>query len=462
MKGLFLAGVLLAVRAGAAEPMTLAQSESTALSHHPTIHLAEEETRVAKLKKAEAYRGIWPLLSLKGEITEGVADETLSTPNFLEESYGVQLTQPVIQGGRLVRAYQQSKYNWLSVKAKEEKARQEVMFGARESHWNLVKALHAETIFDLAQKDLEKDRKMADELIAKEVISRQVYETMMGQAEQAVLNQEAARAETISRLWQWTAALGLNEPPAQRPPIDIPPTSLEWPSLDECLKEARVIHPDILVQKYTLESARYGDLAGRGLYSPRLSVNGFYGKSGAAYENEDFGFREDWQIGAQISQYFGGSTLNASAQDIKTSPKLGQSTRTRSRTYAGSLGIEDSLKTKTEKGEAQLAYKQAAEDFRRTDMEVANNVRAAYADWAKARSQVRISQSDFAIAKTEYDVSLIKSSNREVPVSERCLTRNRLAQAEVSYIDAQAQLKIAAAALARAIGRPNLNEKELP
>lgn len=462
MKRLLLAAVLSAVRAGAAEPMTLAQTESTALSHHPTIHLAEEETRVARLKKSEAYRGIWPLLSLKGEITEGVDDAKLNTPDFLEESYGVQLTQPLIQGGRLVRTYKQSKNNYLSVKAKEEKTRQEVLFGARESHWNLVKALHAETIFDTARKDLEKDRKMADELIAKEVISRQVYETMVGQAEQAVLNQEAAWAETTSRLWQWTAALGLNEPPAQRPPIGIPPTSLEWPSLDECLKEAREVHPDILVQKYTMEAARYGDLAGRGLYYPRLSVNGFYGKSGAAYENEDFEFKEDWQIGAQISQYFGGSSLNASAQDIKTSPKLGQSSRTRSRTYAGSLGIEDSLKTKTEKGEARLAYHQAAEDFRRTDMEVANTVRAAYADWAKARSQARISQSDFAIAKTEYEVSLIKSSNREVPVSERCLTRNRLAQAEVSYIDAQAQLKIAAAALARAIGRPNLIEKELP
>lgn len=66
MKGLFLTGVLLAVRAGAAEPMTLAQSESTALSHHPTIHLAEEETRVANLKKAEAYRGIWPSVATIG------------------------------------------------------------------------------------------------------------------------------------------------------------------------------------------------------------------------------------------------------------------------------------------------------------------------------------------------------------------------------------------------------------
>jgi hypothetical protein len=34
-----------------------------------------------------------------------------------------------------------------SVQAKEEKARQEVLFGARESYWNLVKAIQVEEIY---------------------------------------------------------------------------------------------------------------------------------------------------------------------------------------------------------------------------------------------------------------------------------------------------------------------------
>jgi outer membrane protein TolC len=154
--------------------------------------------------------------------------------------------------------------------------------------------------------------------------------------------------------------------------------------------------------------------------------------------------------------------LNASAQEIKTSPKLGQSTRTQTRTYAGSVGVEDSLKLKTEKAEAAFTYDQAKEDLRRTQMEVANNVRSAYAEWAKMLSQLRISETDYSIAKTEFDVARIKSTNREVPVSERSLTRNRLAQAEAAWVDAQAQLRIAGASLARAIGRPYTLEKDTP
>lgn len=442
--------------------MSLQRCEEVALATHPTVRLAEEETRVAKLKKTEAYRGIWPLLSFKGEITEGAAERTLGTPDFLEESYGAQLTQPLIQGGRLMNAYKQSRANWNAVEAKEQKARQEVLYGARESYWNLVKSILAEDIYQKALTDLKADRAMAEQLSKKEVISRQVYITMVGQHEQAVLNQEAAQAETVARLWNWTAALGLNDPPAERPEPILPQTPLKMPSLEECLKEARTIHPDLIIQKYTTEAAQFGDKAGKGHYYPRLSVNGFYGRSGAAYTNENFEFKEDWNVGAQVSQYFGGSSLNASAQEIKTSPKLGQSTRTQSRTYAGSLGIEDSLKLKTEKAEAAFTYEQAKEDLRRTQMEVANNVRSAYAEWAKMLSQLRIAETDFSIAQTEFDVARIKSTNREVPVSERSLTRNRLAQAEVAWVDAQAQLRIAGAALARAVGRPYTLEKENP
>lgn len=457
-KALFLL-VILVGRFVLAET-TLVDSERMALATHPTLRLAQEETRVAQLKKHEAFRAVWPLVSLKGEITEGAAERTLQTPDFVEESYGVQLTQTLLQGGRLVRAYKQAKANWLSVQAKEEKARQEVLFGARESYWNFVKAIEVERIFQSALTDLDKDRQMASVLAEKDVISRHVALTIYGQSEQAVLNFEAAQAETVSRLWQWTAALGLNEPPTERPLPFLSSAPVDVPRLDDCLREAQSVHPDLTIQRFASEAARYGHLAGKSLYFPRLSINGFYGRSGGAYENENFELKEDWQVGAQVSQYFGGSSLNASAQEIKTSPKLGQSTRTQSRTYAGSLGIEDSLKQKTEKAEATFAHHQAAEELRRTKMEVANGVRNAYAEFMKSRSQARIAQMDLGLARTDYSVSQIKSTSREIPVSERSLTRNRVAQAEAAWLEARAQLHIAGAALARAIGRPNLLVKE--
>ena len=139
-KILFFFGVLILVHPVWAEsdntpkPISLRRCEELALATHPTVRLAEEETRVAKLKRKEAYRGIWPLLTFKVEITEGAAERTTGTPDFLEESYGAQLSQPVIQGGRLVNAYKQARANWNAIATKEEKAKQKILYGARESY----------------------------------------------------------------------------------------------------------------------------------------------------------------------------------------------------------------------------------------------------------------------------------------------------------------------------------------
>ena len=79
-------------------------------------------------------------MTLKGERTDGFAVKELGTPGFREVSYGVQASQPLIQGGKLYRTYRQSKSAWESAVAKREKARQEVLFALRESTWNYVKA----------------------------------------------------------------------------------------------------------------------------------------------------------------------------------------------------------------------------------------------------------------------------------------------------------------------------------
>ncbi len=442
----------LSIFAGEAELISLSDCERMAVENHPTLRLAREETKLADVKKGEAFRGIWPSLTAKGEYTDGAAIPELGSPGFREMSYGVQMTQPVIQGGRLVRVYGQAKAQWLAVQAKEEKARQEVLFGARESYWNLVKADRTVKIAGQALKDLREERTLSQRLLDNDVISRQVHLTVSSQYEQAVLSLEGAEAEAVSRLWQWTAAVGSTEPPTGRPIAEFPKETLNDPSLESCLARARGMHPDLEIQRQSAEAARQGDLAGRGLYYPKLSINGFYGRSGGNWDREELTLGEDWNIGAQLSQYFGGNTLNVSASDLKTSPKLGQTTRTEATTYGASFGFFDALKGRTETAEARYTWHQAEEERIRLEMQVGNDVRGAWAEWKRALSRRRVTENDWALARTDFEVARIKSANREVPVSDRAVTRNRLAQAEADWVEAQAQYYIAAAALARAVG----------
>jgi outer membrane protein TolC len=440
----------------AAGSVSPADAEQIALETHPSVRLAGEEAALAELKKDEAHRAMWPAVTLKGERTDGFALPELGTPGFREISYGVQASQPVIQGGKLYRTYRQSKAAWESAVAKMEKARQEVRFSARESTWNYVKSVRSRAAYQRAFEDLSKEKTMADKLSEQGVIPRQVHMAVTAQYNQARLALDGADAELTARVWQWTAALGLNEPPEFRPDETIPAPARTDLALDDCLKRADAKHPDIIVQAASTEAALQGQKGGKSLYLPKFSANGFYGRSGGNFNSEPLEIREDWQVGLQLSQYFGANTANVSGFHQKTSPKIGQTSRTESRTVSGSIGILDALKQKTERREAIYGYEQAVVQMDRTRMDVANNVREAYANWRKALATLSSAENDLELAKSDHAIAKVKSAHREVPLSERAMSRNKLAQAEAAHADAQAGYNIAAAALCRAVGDPDL------
>jgi len=184
-------------------------------------------------------------------------------------------------------------------------------------------------------------------------------------------------------------------------------------------------------------------------------LNGFYGRSGGAFESEDLHLREDWQAGIQLTQYFSMNTLNLSGVALQTSPKIGQTTLTASQTASGSVGILDGYKKKADAQEAAFAFHQADVQRERTQMDVGNAVREAYANWKKAQARLKMAESDLPLAKTSYGIAKIKSAHRDVALSERAIWRNRLALASAAHVEAQANLYTAVAALAHAIGLPN-------
>src|SRR5437773_1711375 len=152
--------------------------------------------------------------------------------------------------------------------------------------------------------------------------------------------------------WPTSSSRKTVSPPDFRPSSAIP-LDMKEVSLEECLHLAKLQNPELLLQRKAAEAAHQGDLAGKSLYYPKLSINGFYGRSGGAFKGEDLHLGEDWLVGMQLSQYFGLNTVNASGFEQHTSPKIGQSTRTASKTASSSIGILDGFKQKAEKREAK-------------------------------------------------------------------------------------------------------------
>ncbi|MFA5975930.1 MAG: TolC family protein [Elusimicrobiota bacterium] len=427
-------------------------AESLSLQNHPSVRLAQEEAAVAETKRKESRRALFPSLTAKAEDTEGDAVDTLGTPAFTERSYGVEASQALYAGGKLYNTYKQALSTWESLKAKQVKTQSDVLYGVREAAWNLIKSENLLKVYRKAKDDLENEKRMAEQLRSKDVITHEAYLQILSQYNQAIAAVESAEADKEAHVWQWTAALGLQTPPAFRPDLGPISASNDSWTLPECLQWASLQHPDLIIQKKTAEAAYYGHNAARSVYKPIISLNGFYGRSGGAFHSEPLKLSEDWQAGVQISQYFSLSTLNLSGFDQHTSPKIGQSTRTASKTATANVGILDAYRKKAEAQEATLAYHQADVQRLRTEMDVANGVREAYANWKKAIARLKMAENDCPLAQASYSIAKIKSAHREVPLSERAIARNRLAQAEAGLDEAKANYQIAVAALAHAVG----------
>lgn len=434
--------------------VSLRDCELTAAENHPSIRLANREVHINHLKELEAFRAILPSVTLKGEETSGKAQDA-GTPDFKERSYGVQFAQSLFRGGKLYRTYRQTRAHWLASKAKLVKSREDVVYNVREAYWNLVRGGLTLSVYERALTDLEKEKDKARELLEKDIIPQQIFLTVNSQYRQAGLQSDSAKADLEARLWQWTAALGLKEPPEYRPKDASITVVEEHITLDECLALAGTAHPDILVQRYTAEAAGLGSQVAGSYFWPQLDMNGFYGRSGGAFKSETLNLKEDWQLGLRASMYFGGSSLNVSGLKQKTSPKLGQSSRTEIETISTSVGLIDNFKQKSDYEDAELVSDQARVQLEKTRMDVLNGVRDAYAAWKKATAQLTIAENDLELARADFAVAGIKSSHREVPFSERAVTRNKVAQAEAALIETQAAYNIVLATLNRAVGIPD-------
>jgi len=435
--------------------ITLQESEKIALEKHPALRIAHLESDLASFKKNEALRSLWPNLTLKGEETEGKAIRELGTPGFNEKSYSAQISQPLFQGGRLFRIYRQTLANLNLAREKYAKVQQETLYSARETFWRLVGASNLIGVYSNALSYLEKEKSDAEQLLKKDVITQQTYLIINSQYQQMASQFESAKAEEESRLWQWTSSLGLKTPPDYHP---VPSTaSLIVPqiSLQECLSLALTHHPDILIQKHTTEAALLGLKALSSYVWPQLDFNASYGQGGGAFKGETLNLREDWQLGLKLSRSFSANSLNFSGFKQKTSPKLGQSSRTEIETVSVSVGVLDGLKQRGERKEADLVYAQSQVQMDKTTLEVQNGVRDAYAGWKKAIAQVLIAQNDLDLARTEFAISEIKVAHQNASFQEKAISRNKLAQAEAALIEAETAYRVAIAALNRALGHPN-------
>ena len=421
--------------------------------HYQPMHIAETEIRVAESKALEAARNLWPTLSTKGEITHGAAIQELGTPGFREQSYGLQLNYTLFNGGQLWSTYQQADFQLQVSHLKYKKQFQEMIYQVAEAYWNLARIRDDVHDYKRSLKKVGRYHKMARQLYQQGIINKRILLATTANKNQVTYLLESAGAEEEKYYWEWLEALGV-QTPIQGQVQSLAPSQPEDITLSSCISMAHEHHPELAIQGYLHKISELEQTIKHSGDWPKIELSGFYGRSGGAYNSEDLHLREDYNVNIKLTQQIAWNTISTSGFEQKTSPKLGQSSRTESRTVSAAINWLDGYKSAREKKEVELGVLQADYNQHKTLIKVEQQVREAYFNYKKAVSQIKHAETELDLYKRELAIHEINLRDKKATLSDMAEAQNKLIGSKAAWREALAFYYISLAALDKAIGIP--------
>lgn len=420
------------------------------LSRHKPLQIAEEEMKLAQMKIREAHRALYPSATLKTSWTEGTA----AGVDFRETSSGLQLEQPLYASGRLMETYRQALVN-LRV-AEKRKAKVKADFGLEIGQVYLqyitsqeILGLHEE--FTKEAVDFLRRTKARFE---KGLLTRLELLNVESQVNQAKFQRVSAENDVVLARLKFLQRLSLEpqapfEGPRQLPQITPPVVNLE-----EALQLALAYRPDIQLNSLLVQFHEMEEEIAKAKGKLKIDLSGFIGASGSAFETETLGVGQDYFIGVKAAQAWGPHGATVSTTTTKTSPRLGQTTRTDSTVTSGELGILNQLQGLSEVQQAHIGLEKALVDLKEVKQTVYQEVQETYISYTKARLQLEYARQRIAFRQEQVKILQAQAGLNEALPSQVLEAVMRLTDERSAEVQALSNLHVALAKLNKAIGLP--------
>ncbi len=449
---------------------TLQNILDVGLANNGSLRLAEEEHRLSKLRYFETTRALFPSVAGKyqksvGRLLQDPSDPTDDT-DFTRKEIGLQLGQPIFQSGRLYYSLRQSSMQKRMAAQNVEKTRAETTFEIKKAYYNLIKAQRAlkarRDLAARAEKILELSRKKRQLDLITEAESLGV-ESQESQIHYRLLSDE--KDLEIARL-RMEALLNLPEPlPGSLPDPQetLSPETLQDVDapVESFVEQAMQNRPEMLSAGYTARFHTYGEKVTKAEGRLRVDASGFVGKSGGAFEQETLRLRSSWNVGVQASMFFAGNSIKGTGTAEKTSPDLGESSRSQTRAQTAMVGFLDGLKTVADRRQARINKERALMELDQMRRNVEVEVREAYYNFEKAKLQLKGAQQELDYREKQAGIARQKERMNLIEPTESLSAESSYTEALISHEDAAAFYHVSLASLEKAVGLPLNNLLEV-
>lgn len=429
---------------------SLARSLEFGLSRHRPVRVARQEVELAQMKVKEARRALYPTATLKFSWTEGTASEV----DFTEYTTGMQLEQPLYHSGRLIETFRQSLVNLQVAEKKQTKVKSDYSLELAQEYYQFIGAKVGRAAQGNLVVQTEDFLKRVQTRFAEGLLTRLEVLNVEAQVNQARFQKATAENDEILARIKFLARLALGPEAVVEVPGAFEAPSIVPVDLEEALRLAAQYRPDIQVNSLLVKFHEYEERIAKAKGKWKVDFSSFAGSSAAAFETEPLDAGEDYFLGLKATRNWGANSTSASVNQTKTSPRLGQTTRTDSLVYSAEMGILDQLQQLTEVKQAQVNLEKARRDLEDVKNSVFQEVQEATIGYNKARLQLEYADQRIAFREEQVKILEAQASLNEALPSQVLEAIMKLTEERVGKAQALSSYYVALAKLNKAIGLP--------
>lgn len=418
-----------------------------ALAVYEPARIALEEAEVAMLKVKEARRNLFPGASVRGSYSRGTATGAA----FRETQIGLQVEHPLYDAGRLRDAYRQSMVNLQVTQKRYEKVRADFAFEVAQAYFELMAARRGAALRDRL---LQEIRPLADVTTRRYdagLLTRMEFLNVQSQVSQAQFQSAGAQNDVVIAELKFRHRMRWDETTAIPLPGEFP-EAIPRAQLPEALTVAATSRPDIQINALLVQFQKYEEQLAKKKGAWKLDLTGFAGQSAGAFETESLNLKNDYSLALKVSKPWGGNASAMTFTKVRTSPRVGQTTRTESSSVQGEIGLLNALAGKTEVQQATVGRLKAEEDLAETRQLMEQEVHEAYYAYQKARLTLEHARQKGAFRREQVKILRAQAELNEALPSQVFEAMLQGSDDEVSQVQAQATYHVALARLNKAIG----------
>ena len=430
-----------------AAPQELSYFTDLALKNNQPTKVAHEEVEFAQIKVTEAQRGLFPALKIQTYNTQGEVYKI----DTEERETKLQIDQPLFYGSRLVDTVSQAKVNLEITQKNYDRLKLDVLQKTETSYYNLMAAnMHLqlkETLYKEAKGMLAKIEKLASigmiiplELNSASTWMKQI-EFQMDSIKQDLFMAELTFRQVLNS--KETAPIKSQLLEAKRLNLDLGP----------CVEAALKHRPEVYLSELLVKFNDYGQKIETSKNNAfTLDFTSSYGYYQGHYKTEPMRDASNWYVGFKASRPWGGSTINATYNQGRSDPNLGQTTPTTSSTISAEFNLLDNLKRLSDKKRADIDLHRALSDFNETMKTITFEVQDAFLNYQKAVLQLSTAETEMQFRRGEAEIVKIRSMVGETSLSSAMESLYSYSEAQTRYIQALANYHISLANLKKATG----------